>query len=287
MPRCCLIVAAVLFVTLPSQAQEADPPIVQEAPLTLDTPPQPPVPQSPTQQPTIPQPQNPPPRVAAKTVRTFSVVPKVITVFPTFAGAGLDLVLREHLQMGLSLGYTPSMYAQAIGETTANLGGRASYQEVTEAAFQNNFMWRGNVQYNFRSSSQGWKLGFAFSHLTSSGKAEIDSVLQAATGNDYSQLISLLKVAGRSTEVDMESTVFIGEIFAGYTWELLTNLGITATLGIGKVLSSDILLETGLPNFEASQFGSSLMRSTEQELERIVIEYGLAPTLGISASYTF
>lgn len=276
----------ILFVSLPISAQVVPPPHA------LDYEPVP----APILQPIAQPIRHPPPepdvvKTAPKSepreIRNFQFVPKAVTIIPIFMGVGADLIVYERLQVGASIGFTPTMYSSTIGTVAANLGGHSSYKDVVEAAFQNNFMWRVNAQFNFKSSTQGWRLGVAFSYLTSSGQADITTVLSSATRNNYSQLTNLLATAGRSTEVSMNSSVLIGEIYTGYSLEVIENLSLTATLGIGKVLNSDILLKTGLPDFESSELGHTLMRNTELELQRIVIEYGLSPTLGLQASYAF
>lgn len=217
----------------------------------------------------------------------FHYFPEVKTIFPIFLGAGVGVSFQEHFELDALYGVTPKPYYETIGSTAASLGGNAVYKNVIESAFQNNSLWRVGIKYNFNETKRGWHMGLAYSKLTASGKAGIDSVLSAATGLDYTQLKNALAAAGKSTLVDMDSVLNIGEIQTGYTWEILTNFTVRATLGVAKVLSSDVKLKTGLANFEATNAGKTLMSNSENELESIIDQYGITPTLGLSFSYVF
>jgi hypothetical protein len=232
---------------------------------------------------------DPPPPVAAAKEETLQleIAPQVSTIFPIFAGGGADFVIDKHFQLGFSYGITPKGYYSEIGQVAADLGGNAAYKNVIEAAFQNNSLWRADLQYNFRTARSGWHVGFAFSHLTSSGNAGIDSVLQAASGLDYSQLTTLLTQAGKSTEVAMQSSLWLGEIHGGYSWELGNSFVLTTQIGVTKVLGNSVQLDTGLPTFEATKAGSTLISSSESSLQSIINQYGVSPTLGVTFSYFF
>lgn len=219
--------------------------------------------------------------------RDFNYFPKIITVFPTVIGAGAGASYQNHYEINLIYGLTPTPYSDTIASLAATSSGNSSYQEVIKAAFQNNSQIRLALQYHFISPTVGWHLGFSFARLSSSGEADIESVLYAATGRDYTTLMNLLRARGRSTAVSMESTLSLAELQTGYSWELSPDLGLSVDLGISKVTASTVTLETGLPNFEASAAGSSLLRSSEEEIETIIDDYGVAPTLAVSFIYLF
>jgi hypothetical protein len=141
--------------------------------------------------------------------------------------------------------------------------------------------------YNFNTPRSGWCSGISISRLISTGKAGIDEVLRAATGNDFTQLKNLLTAAGRSTDVNLDGTLVIGELSGGYSWGFMENASITLTGGVAKILKTEIRLKTGLSNFEATNLGNSLMRSSEDEIESIVNQYGLFPIVGVGAGYYF
>jgi len=212
---------------------------------------------------------------------------KLGTVFPLSAGVGLGYSDGVHWQLEAGVGFTPKPYYETIGTVAADSGGNASYKEVLEAAFQNNSLWGILLQYNLSGPREGWSFGVAASELASTGEAGIDQVLAAATGRDYTQLKNLLVLAHRDPNVDMTSRLLIGEIQAGHAWEWSEHWVGRLSVGVAQVLSSDVHLKTGLPNFEASAAGSNLMRSSESELESIINKYGLSPTVGFSASYFF
>lgn len=224
---------------------------------------------------------------AEESGNSVRLVPKVTSVFPIFLGAGPELILNERYQIGINYGVTPQPYYSTIGQVAASVGGNSSYKDVIQASFQNNSLWRIGFQYNFNTPRSGWCSGISVSRLTSTGKAGIDEVLRAATGNDFTQLKNLLTAAGRSTDVNLEGSLVIGEVSGGYSWGFMENASITLTGGVAKILKTEIRLKTGLSNFEATNLGNSLMRSSEDELESIVNKYGLFPVVGVGAGYYF
>jgi hypothetical protein len=224
---------------------------------------------------------------AEESGNSVRLVPKITSVFPIFIGAGPELIFNERYQIGINYGVTPQPYYSTIGQVAASVGGNPSYKDVIQASFQNNALWRVGFQYNFNTSQAGWCSGLSISRLTSTGKAGIDEVLRAATGKDFTQLKNLLTAAGRSTDVELDGTLIIAEISGGYSWDFMTKASITLTGGVAKVVKTDIRLKTGLPNFEATNLGNSLMRSSEDEIESIVNKYGLFPTVGVGAGYYF
>jgi hypothetical protein len=213
------------------------------------------------------------------------LAPKVGTVFPIYLGGGIELTLQSHFQLDLEFGLTPKAYSSAIGSAAVSFGGNSSYKDVVEAAYQNNSLVRFGARYGFQKPMTGWKVGVLGTRLTSSGRAAIDQVLAAATGNSYTNLKTLLLAAGRSTDVDMSATLIIGEIEGSYGWELGHGFYGNASVGIAKVLDSTVALKTGLSNFEATAAGNNLMRTSESDLRSILIEYGISPTLGFTVSY--
>lgn len=215
------------------------------------------------------------------------VAPYVGTTFPVFVGGGLSLISQEKYEVSLGYGFTPEAYYRVIGKVAANLGDNSSYSDVIEAGFQDNSVVRFNFQYNFDNFKSGWFVGGGISYLDSSGKAGIDTVLAAATGRDYTTLKNLLTLAGRDTQVDMQSDLYIAEVYCGKKYELDENFLLSLSVGIAKVIASDVNLQTGLPVFEASANGSALMRSTESDLEDILSKYGISPTFTANLSYLF
>ncbi len=213
--------------------------------------------------------------------------PFVTTVVPTALGGGLEVLFGGKWEFGVLYGSTPEPYAQWIGEAANEFGDNSAYGGVIEAAFQDNSLVRIHGAYHFRGTPSGWAIALGVSQLKAKGDAEIDEVLAAATGYDFSALKALLILAGRPTTVELESELILAELSSQYTWVLGSHFLVSAQLGIGKVLSADLEIQTGLPAFENSNAGQKFLSSNESELEDIVIEYGLAPTLGIKVAYEF
>lgn len=209
------------------------------------------------------------------------------TLFPLYVGVGPQVFLAPQWEASLLFGLTPKPYYQTIGTMAANLSGNAAYKDVLEAAFQNNSLTRLDLTYQFADHQNGWAMGSALSRLHATGRAEIDSVLAAGTGNVYTGLINLLIAAGKDTKVDMDTTINIGEVFLTYRWKSPSRFIFTGIFGIAKVMSAEVSIKTGLPNFESSNSGKKLIDGTESDIEDIIVQYGLSPTVGAQMSYSF
>lgn len=212
---------------------------------------------------------------------------EAITTFPVVVGAGVNYHPTEQFVIGLGAGVTPQPYYSFIGQMAAQYGGNSAYKDVIEAAFQNNSLLKISSQYNFSGNYKKIGIGAVFSHLKSTGSAEIDKVLTASNGKDYTALKNLLVAAGRNPNVDIDSTLMIAEIYASYRFADYKNFYFESHVGITKVMTADVVFKTGLPNFEATAVGNNLMRSSEAETESIITQYGLAPTIGIKTVYLF
>lgn len=209
------------------------------------------------------------------------------TTLPLFVGAGVGYAPSDQFDFSLFFGITPEIYYRMIGQVSAQMGGNAAYKDVIVAAFQNNNVLKCSGQYFFDRKGTGWSSGISGYFVTSSGSAPIDTVLTAATGRDYTTLKNLLTATGRPTNVDMKGALMIFEINAGYDWKLNASSDLRLNFGLAKVFTADVQLKTGLSNFEATQTGSSLMRQSESDLEKIIVDNGFSPILGIDYSFNF
>jgi hypothetical protein len=218
--------------------------------------------------------------------RTIRFTPQTATVFPLFLGAGAEVSYRGKLALGLNYGLTPKAYSKAIAEAAASIANEPSYRKVIEAAFQHNEMIRAYAEYRFRENG-GFKIGSAYSQLSASGTAAIDDVLEQPTGILYTILKNLLLSQGKDPNVNMKSDLGIGELYVGYGWNLSRSFTLAFDLGVAKVFSSDIRLSTEAPSYDNSSQGRTQLRQSESDLEKIIRENGITPTLGLRAGYTF
>lgn len=217
----------------------------------------------------------------------FSFAPYVETTFPVSASVGGSLIFKDKFSLGAGVGVMPSAYATAIGAVAAHYGSNSGYKDLVESAFQNNSLLRVHGSYFFNTIKSGWSIGMAYDHLNTSGKADIDTVLEATTGNDFTNLKNLLTAAGRSTNVDLSGKIHMLELWLARTSELSKDLSLAFSVGVVKIIATDTEISTGLKNFESSAVGSALLSDTEEELNQILIDYGLSPTIGLSVNYFF
>lgn len=209
------------------------------------------------------------------------------STLPLFLGAGFGFSPHEKMDLALYFGLTPEPYYRIIGKTAASMGGNAAYEDVIVAAFQNNSVQKAVARYYFDKKGSGWSLGLSGYLVASSGQAPINTVLTAATGRDYSSLITLLNAAGRPTQVEMKGSLSVFEIHGGYEHEINSSSKIHLFLGLAKVFKSEVQLKTGLTTFESTQVGQNLMRQSESDLEKIIVDNGISPTLGFEYHYNF
>lgn len=214
-------------------------------------------------------------------------IPQLSTAFPLYVGVGGSLNLHDHFQFKALIGVTPKPYSNTIADVAGSFTNNNSYKDLIRAAFQNNSILRFAFEYRFTNERTGWHVGLGASLLNASGTAGIDQVLSASTGRDYTQLRNLIINSGRSADVTMDTRAMIAEVEAGYTFEMHEHWSTTLTFGVAKVFSSEVKIKTGLPNYEASNVGSTLLRSTESDIQSILNEYGITPTFGVTLSYLF
>lgn len=210
------------------------------------------------------------------------ISPGETTIFPIFYGISGKVIIDKQYDLGISYGLAPKSYYTMIGNIAAEFGDNSAYDDVIEAAFQNNSIWMFEFRYNFEKSLSGFFVKASYLRLQSNGSANVDTVLHAITGQSYGLLKDALIATGRSPEIDLDAVAHIGEIAWGYSWQFADVVIVSASLGIGKIFASKIELKTGLPSFEATEAGSNLLRTGESKVEDIIEEYGLSPTIGVS-----
>lgn len=237
--------------------------------------------------------------VALVSIQAWSITPmaqnpspvqiygKAETVFPLFVGAGVGLNIVDSFDFSVMYGLTPEPYSQVIGEAAAQFGGNSAYKDVVESAFKNNSMIRAEGNYFFESARTGWLAGGAFSYLTANGKAGIDRVLTAATGKDYSALRQGLVLAGKNPEVDIDTKMMIIDLRGGYSWDITHSFILKASVGVAKVVWSEVNLKSGLAGFEQTAYGNNTMRTAESDIQSIINDNGISPTLGVEINYVF
>lgn len=212
--------------------------------------------------------------------------PRISTSGPLFLGGGGSMIIKDNYQINLQYGINPKVYYNQIAKVAAHYGENAKYEGVINSAFSNNKILKIDLQYNFNGKT-GWRAGASAYILSASGIAGIDEVLGASTGKDYTTLKNLLRALGRSTDVTLDSDIKVFELYGGYSWDIGKSFYLESFFGVAKVFTSDEHISTGLPNYEASANGSTTLRSTEDDLESIIIDNGLSPTIGLSVNYFF
>jgi hypothetical protein len=210
--------------------------------------------------------------------------PKVETIFPFYLGASAELHINDQFEFGLGLGFAPGLYVSTVGTVAAELGGNPAYADITEDALQNNLVFRATSKMRF---AEHWFVGLALTRLSVAGVSDIQTVGAVATGLDFSGLAALLQAAGRSTDMNLSGQAFAIDATIGRNFELSPVATLQAYTGLIKVISAGVQMSSQLPNFDASQVGSTLLRSSEDEVENILLQYGFSPVLGLSVFFHF
>lgn len=212
---------------------------------------------------------------------------KAETTFPIFVGAGIGINILDTMDLSVMYGLTPEPYSQVIGEAAASFGGNSAYKDVVEAAFKNNNLIRVQGNYFFESAKTGWLAGFGASYLTANGKAGVDRVLTAATGRDFLNLRQALIAAGKNPEVDIDTKMIILDVRGGYSWDITNDFIVKASVGVAKVVWNEVSLKSGLAGFESTAYGNNMMRTAESDVQSILSDNGISPTLGVELNYLF
>jgi hypothetical protein len=220
-------------------------------------------------------------------IGSFSVSPKISTSFPVFVGSGVQFGFGQNFAFDVLYGFVPEPYYNTIASVGADIGDEPVYEELINAGFDENAIIKASLLYRLPTASRKWSLGANYYVVDTDGRAEIDEVLSALTGKDYTVLKNLLIAAGRDTKVDLEGKIQILEIQGAYRVLDSPKWSSQITFGIAKVLTAEAEVKTGLKNFEASNAGKQFLKETETELEDIVVENGLTPTIGIDLTYHF
>lgn len=213
--------------------------------------------------------------------------PELQTQIPLFTGVGASMEFDQQFVFGGAIGLAPSPFISLVGEAAAQAGENSSYKTLIEDAFTNNWAFRVYGEAGFTKSPQRWFVGAAFSYIETSGTSDIDSVLSAATGKNYTTLLTLLRANGKSTNMSLSGFVMILDISIGRYIPIHENFYLKASAGVAKVVNAESELSTELTNFDNSNPGRQLLTESEGEIEDIVINYGWSPTLGVSLHYSF
>lgn len=217
----------------------------------------------------------------------WSVSPHFETQVPIFAGVGVAVNWDQFIDWKLQMGTTPALYTQMIGTVAAEVGENEAYDDVIQDSLSHNWSIKTDLEVGFSRAPNRWYLGVGATRIETHGTSDIPSVLAAATGEDYSNLVNFLVLAGKSTNVNIEGSLVIVDLTLGRHIPLDENWILKANIGVAKIVSVETEVSTELPNFDASQGGQQLLNQTETDLEEILLEYGLSPLLGVSISYQF
>lgn len=209
----------------------------------------------------------------------------VNTSAPTFTGAGL-MLLGPRSSFSLQAGYMPPYYRTLIGRAIAYFSNNPPLQGIIEDVFEKNRMMRGDFTYRF-SEESSWHIGASFMSLTSSGRADVDEALSAATGQDFSDLKTVLDALGMEAKIDVDSDFLFMEAYTGYGWIVNEHLYMDFSLGLMKILSAKVSVDTGLDDLESIPPIRQAISGAERDLEDDIVRNGLSPIISIRAAYLF
>ena len=206
------------------------------------------------------------------------------STLPTFFGLQAGVTLNNSHTVYLGLGRIPPGFASAIGRGAARLGENSAYQDLAEAALQDNGTLKLGYRYSINSS---WSTYFHFQGVRGSGRGEISKVLEASTGVEYPNMTDALINAGKDPRVDIEDELQTLEIGMGYNLPVAKQMSFQFNAGLMRVYSAEIQMATGLGNFDNSSIGQATLEQAEEDTEEILVEYGWVPTLGVAFHFEF
>lgn len=272
-----------------STTSETSPPPAETQPTTYETSPSPSPSPSPSAAPmdtSYPEtPTGTPPGTPTRGPEDWRFGAVVNTSAPTFTGAGL-MLHGERASFSLQIGYMPPYYRTLIGRAVAYFGNNSYMQGIIENIFEKNQMLRGDFNYRVGEDT-GWHIGASFMSLTASGRVDVDQALSAVTGQDYSDLRTALDFLGLEAKIDVDSDFLFTEFYTGYSWVVQDRLYMDFSVGIMKILSTKVDIDTGLDDLENTPPIKQAIDGTEKSLADDITRNGLSPIISIKAAYLF
>jgi hypothetical protein len=188
---------------------------------------------------------------------------------PTFLGFQGGVTFQKTHTIYLGLGRTPPGYTSMFGAGAALLGDNSAYQDLAEAALQENATLKFGYRYAIDSS---WSAYFHYQGIRASGEGEISKVLEASTGVEYPNMTYALINAGQDPFVDIEDELHSIEAGVGYNLAIDTNISVQLNAGILRVYFVDVGMATGLSNFDNSLVGQATLQQAEEDTEQIILD---------------
>lgn len=210
------------------------------------------------------------------------------TIFPLYAGAGVQLHASPQLRLGLDFGTTPDPYSEAIGSVASGLMGKDEFKSTIKAAFEDSSLYRVYLRYNFSEENTGWGVEFGLAQIAAEGEQKVADVAKAANlEQDFRSVESIIAAAGYRPYVNMKTKMLTLDILATYHYELKPNLQMNFGGGFAKVIGAEVDLSTDVDQFDSSRLGIALLNLGETELSDGIEDYGLSPLLSIEIAYQF
>ena len=199
-----------------------------------------------------------------------------------------SLAYEYHFDSGVYLstgvGFVPEAYYRTIGSVASKQGGNDNYADYMNAAFKENSLFRINLGYRFGEQKR-WAFSSGLSWITTEGEASLIDVVQLVTGRDFTGIRNLLLLAGKTDTAKLRGGMTLGHIDGMYWIPINRRLHLSLHFGLSFVLQSFAQLSTELEALDNSALGEALLSATESDLEGIVQEYGVSPTLGLRVSF--
>jgi hypothetical protein len=216
----------------------------------------------------------------------LSLAPR--TIFPLYAGLGVQLHASPQLKLGLDFGTTPKPYAQAIASTASSLAHEDKYEPAIAAAFDDNALYRVYLRYALTEESSGFGIELGFAQISSESEERVSKLAKAAgLERDYATVETLIAATGRRPYVHMKTKLLSLDLMATYDYEIKHNLRLTTGGGLGKIIGAEVDLSTDVAQFDSSKTGIALLGLGESELADVIEKYGISPLLSIEIAYQF
>jgi hypothetical protein len=204
-----------------------------------------------------------------------------------FFGTGIEggATWNSKLRASLGLYASPGFFASGFGSFSAKLAGKTEYKSIFSSVLSGQVVPMVGATYHL-DRDEGFWIGASLGYSSASGEVTLGD-LEASTGRSYTILKTALTRAGKPQEVTVSSSVIWAEVSGGYLWKIAPRWNVLAGAGVVKSIGASSTFSTQAAGFDVTPGGAALLESGQTDMDRILGQFGLSPTIALAVRYSF